>query len=106
MKVIGAALRDIRKLFLLEAALIGFFGGLFGLGLSYGLSHFLNTTEFELNLMGMMSFIGDPDSVVSLITPWLAGLALIFSSVIGLISGYFPARRAMRLSALSAIRTE
>jgi ABC-type antimicrobial peptide transport system permease subunit len=32
--------------------------------------------------------------------------AVVFSTVIGLISGYFPAKRAMKLSALSAIKTE
>lgn len=109
MKVIGASIADVRRLFLLEAALIGFFGGLFGIGLSLIGSHFLNSAN--VNLMGMggdMSWMWGMETTptTSLITPWLCGVALAFSSVIGLVSGYFPARRATKLSALAAIRTE
>ncbi|MDR2295742.1 MAG: ABC transporter permease, partial [Clostridiales Family XIII bacterium] len=43
MKVLGANLPDIRRLFLTEAALIGFIGGLFGIALSYGASLLMNT---------------------------------------------------------------
>jgi len=110
MKVIGAAIKDIRKLFLLEAGAIGFIGGVFGIGLSYLLSFVLNLTE-AIDVRGgqmdmWLSWYGIENTTIFLITPWLAGMALVFSTVIGLLSGYFPARRAMRLSALSAIRTE
>jgi len=105
MKVIGAAIRDIKWLFLLESALIGFIGGVLGVGLSYLISYILNDARIPF-FSQMFAYIGDPESVVSHITLWLSGLALAFATVIGLGSGYFPARRAMRLSALSAIRTE
>jgi len=110
MKVIGASINDVRRLFLLEAALIGFFGGLFGIGLSLIGSYLLNNAD--LNLMGMGGDMGwmwgmdAGETQTSLVTPWLCGAALAFSSVIGLLSGYFPARRATKLSALAAIRTE
>jgi len=109
MKVIGASINDVRRLFLLEAALIGFFGGLFGIGLSLIGSYLLNNAD--LNLMGMggdMSWMWGMETTptTSLVTPWLCGAALTFASVIGLLSGYFPARRATKLSALAAIRTE
>ena len=110
MKVIGASITDVRRLFLLEAALIGFFGGLFGIGLSLIGSYLLNNAD--MNLMGMGGDMGwmwgleANETRTSLITPWLCGAALAFSSVIGLLSGYFPARRATKLSALAAIRTE
>jgi len=102
MKVIGASIKDIKKLFLLEAVLIGFIGGGIGILLSLGISHLLNTAG--ISIMGMMGGMGG--SVVSLVPMWLCGVALGFSSLIGLVSGYFPARRAMNLSALAAIRTE
>jgi ABC-type antimicrobial peptide transport system permease subunit len=54
-------------------------------------------------MLAMMGIeVGDP----SLVTAWLCGVALVFAGVIGLISGYFPARRATKLSALAAIRSE
>jgi ABC-type antimicrobial peptide transport system permease subunit len=106
MKVIGATLSDIRKLFLVEAGIIGFFGGALGLGVSFGVSYVLNNSD-RLAFLDMISW--NPtgtDSPMSIIPMWLCGLALIFSTVIGVVSGYFPARRAMKLSALAAIRTE
>ena len=104
MKVIGAAITDVRRLFLLEAALIGFFGGAFGVLLSLIVSHLLNNTD--INLMGAGAMFMGEGGQTSLITGWLCGVALAFSSLIGLVSGYFPARRATKLSALAAIRSE
>jgi ABC-type antimicrobial peptide transport system permease subunit len=103
MKVIGALLSDIRKLFLLEAALIGFVGGVIGVALSFLLSLILNSSN--LSFMNQ-DYIMAEQSAVSTITPWLCGVALVFATSVGLISGYFPARRAMRISALTAIKTE
>lgn len=103
MKVIGAALSDIRRLFLLESGLIGLLGGIFGIGLSYTSSYILNSSGMRL-----IDYWGSagPDAKMSIIPIWLTGFALIFSSLVGLISGFYPARRAMKLSALEAIRTE
>lgn len=102
MKVIGAQIKDIKKLFLLEAILIGFFGGIFGIGISIGVSAILNNVGIPF--LNMISYTDG--SKISSIPLWLCISALIFSSFVGLFSGYFPARRAMKLSALSAIKTE
>ncbi|NLK87072.1 MAG: ABC transporter permease [Clostridiaceae bacterium] len=105
MKVLGCMLGDIRNLFLIEAAIIGFFGGLLGLGFSYGASALLN--RFAGGLFGGGYYYGpSQDSIVSLIPAWLALLALGFATLVGIISGFMPARRAMKLSALEAIKTE
>ncbi|MDR1070468.1 MAG: ABC transporter permease [Gracilibacteraceae bacterium] len=100
MKVIGAAIYDIRTLFLLESAIIGLMGGLLGVGLSYLLSRIINTLAASSESMG-----GAVDKI-SIIPPWLVLAALGVSSLVGLVSGYLPARRAMKLSALDAIRAE
>lgn len=102
MKVIGAQIRDIQRLFLLEATLIGLMGGVIGILISLGVSAVLN--KVGLSFMNMMA--SGEGSKISSIPLWLCISALCFSSFIGLISGYFPARRAMKLSALKAIRTE
>ncbi|MFZ5968802.1 MAG: ABC transporter permease [Bacillota bacterium] len=100
MKVLGAELDDIKKLFLLEAGLIGFFGGILGLFFSYLVS-------FALNKIGS-GFMGGMGSStgISVIPLTLALSAVGFATLVGIISGYSPARRAMKLSALEAIRTE
>jgi len=107
MKVIGASLKDIRRLFLLEAAMIGALGGILGLGLSALVSFLLNDAGLPF-LQNITQGIAGPneDSLVSIIPMWLYGLAFGFSSVIGLVSGFLPARRATKISALAAIRME
>lgn len=103
MKVIGARLKDIRRLFLYESSMIGFIGGVIGVGVSYGLSHFLNTVGVRF-LSGSIGMVGD--AKLSIIPIWLAVLGMAFSAFIGLISGFLPARKATKLSALTAIHTE
>ncbi|WP_341876989.1 ABC transporter permease [Defluviitalea saccharophila] len=107
MKVIGAILTDIKKMFLIEAGMIGFLGGLAGILISLLISFLLNRFGSG-GLLG--NLFGPPEegvkTYVSVIPLWLLGAALLFSSLIGMIAGYFPARRAMKLSALSAIKTE
>jgi len=110
MKVIGASIRDIRRMFLLEAVMIGIMGGVFGIGLSLAGSYVLNNFDVPF-LEGLggpnMGMMGEmPAGAVSLITPSLLLLALGVAAGVGLIAGYFPARRATKLSALAAIRAE
>lgn len=108
MKVLGCLLTDIRKLFLLEAGIIGFSGGLIGLLLSLLVSYLLN--RFGGNLGGFLGGGGyTPDGKplpISVIPLWLSCSSVGFATMVGLISGFFPARRAMKLSALEAIRSE
>lgn len=103
MKVIGASINDIRGLFLFESALIGLAGGIFGVGFSYLISYLLNTFGGQAfgEALGMYGA-----TRISVIPVWLVFAAMAFSAFIGVLSGYFPARRAMKLSALDAIRTE
>lgn len=95
MKVIGASIRDIKRLFLTEAAMIGLGGGLLGVLVSFGVSKIVNF--FAMNQGSTMT---------SSIPVWLYVGSVMFATVVGVLSGYFPAKRAMKLSALSAIRTE
>lgn len=97
MKVLGCDMKDIRKLFLMEAACIGFIGGVVGLGFTFVISAVINSLAQSAEGMN-----GD----ISVITWWLALVAVTFSTMMGMLAGYFPARRAMKLSPLAAIRTE
>lgn len=95
MKVLGCSLGRIRDLFLMEAGFIGLCGGAVGLGLSYGISAIINHLTAAQYQGG-----------ISYIPLWLSGAALIFAVLIGMLAGLMPALRAMRLSALSALRNE
>lgn len=105
LKVLGCAMGNIRTLFLMEAAFIGFIGGLVGILLSYGISYIIN--KVAGNAMGNYYYYGGGgESSISYIPPWLALAALGFAVLIGIISGFLPALRAMKLSPLAAIRNE
>ena len=101
MKVIGASIKDVRRLFLLEAAMIGAFGGALGIGLSAIASYILNTVGIPFLDMLVWGAEGN----VSVIPFWLYMLGFGFSCGVGVVSGFLPARRATRISALEAIRT-
>ncbi|WP_250278194.1 ABC transporter permease [[Clostridium] colinum] len=109
MKVIGARVSDIKKLFLLEAILIGFLGGGIGVLFSHLLSFTINKAgPFIVSKIGIISIAtsGDEVAKISSIPFWLSISSLIFASFIGLISGYFPAKRAVKIEALKAIKSE
>jgi len=111
MKVLGCPLGGIQSMFLFEASIIGFLGGVFGAGLSLGLSMLVNRLEIVQAALGgmggrgMMGMGGD-SADISVIPLWLMLAAVVFSTLVGLVSGYLPSRRATKISALEAIRNE
>lgn len=98
IKVLGCALQNIREMFLMEAGFIGFLGGVIGVVLSYIISFIIN---FVASRQG-----GDYYSSISYIPPWLVLVAVGFAVLVGMVAGFFPAVRAMKLSPLAAIRNE
>lgn len=117
MKVIGASLKDIKRLFLYEAASIGLLGGLIGSLLSIVISFAVNFFYVKFTMQGgdMMGgmYYYPPEPGMEQIKPfisympiWLIAFGIIFSTIIGIVSGYLPARKAMSLSALESLRTE
>lgn len=98
MKVLGCDLKNIGAMFLMEAGFIGLIGGGIGMLFSYGISALVN-------YLAKMS--GEVDAAsISYIPPWLIVLAIIFAILVGMLAGFFPARRAMKLSPLAAMRNE
>lgn len=106
MKVIGANLKDIRRMFLVEAGMIGFIGGVIGALISLLLSFLMNTVLYDVISMALMQIGGGYSTVISVIPFWLVLAAVAFSTLIGVVAGYSPARRAMKLSALESLRNE
>lgn len=98
MKVLGCNMKNIGSLFLLEAGYIGLIGGIVGMLLSFALSGIINYFVKNSANMGIDS--------ISYIPVWLVLLSLAFAIFVGMAAGFFPARRAMKLSPLAAIRNE
>lgn len=93
IKSLGATDRDVRDLFLMESLVMGFLGGVGGIILGVGAGEAAN---FALNLLAER-FGGKPFDIF--ITPlWFIILIIVSSSLIGVLSGLWPARRATYLS--------
>lgn len=102
MKVVGATLKNIRNIFLFEASIIGLCGGIAGVGISIILVMLANVL---LGTIVSSSGGGITGAILSL-PVWLAAGGAAFSALVGLVSGLYPAVKASKLSALTAIRTE
>ena len=89
-KAIGARKRDISLQFLAESVMLTFFGGILGIILGW------------LSALGVTQFGG--------ITTKVSGLSIILafsvSAAIGIIFGYYPAKRASGLNPIEALRYE
>ena len=98
-KVLGCSLKNIKQMFLMEAGFIGLLGGIIGNALSFLISGVINFVMQEAgNTMGISGGI-------SYIPVWLALASMGFAVLVGMLAGYFPALRAMRLSALAVSYT-
>lgn len=112
MKVLGCLVSDVKKLFLFEAGMIGIIGGLAGVALSYIASYFINKFggpifSSLISSGAMFGNTGVEEAVkYSIIPLWLPALAVAFAFTIGIISGYYPARRATRISAIEAMKSD
>ncbi len=119
MKVLGCELGKIRGMFLIESGAIGFLGGVVGVVISYIVSFIINNLQTIILLLGiqnesndmmggmMMGGMGVGMGGASSVIPWwLVVGAVVFATFVGLVSGIVPANKAVKISALEAIRRE
>lgn len=112
MKSLGCFIQDIRKIFLIEAGAIGLIGGIAGMIISYLISAVMNFAAgagVGMGGLGGMDMMMPPDmaggaSRISVIPWWLALSAILFSILIGVGAGYYPADKAVKIPALEAIK--
>ncbi|WJH39922.1 ABC transporter permease [Aliirhizobium terrae] len=87
---IGALEKQVLTQFLVEAVMLSIFGGVTGIIAGLSLA------------FGVVSYLQVP----FVVSPTIIVLAFIFSAAIGMIFGYFPARRAAQLNPIEALRHE
>jgi ABC-type antimicrobial peptide transport system permease subunit len=102
LRACGATRATIRWLFTLEAALLGFWGGVFGLGVSIllGLLARLLVAKFGAALGSI------PLNEIGSFPLWLIAGVIGFTTVMGTAAGLIPAIRASRLNPVEALRYE
>ncbi|RJL19639.1 MacB family efflux pump subunit [Pectobacterium polaris] len=88
---VGARTSDIMQQFLIEAVLVCLFGGIIGVGLSLAIGMLF--AQFSSNF----AMIYSSSSIIA---------AFLCSSLIGIIFGFFPARRAARMEPIHALERE
>jgi putative ABC transport system permease protein len=107
MKAVGATNRDVLGVFLGEAAGIGFLGGLGGTLLGWAGGQALNVVALAYLAGQAADSGGAPPPSVAVFTPtWLPIAALVFATLIGLLSGLYPALRAATLAPVDALKYE
>jgi putative ABC transport system permease protein len=99
MKALGAVSLDIWRMFLAESVIIGFLGGVGGIVIGWLIGEIAN---YALNLLaGAMG----GEKIDLFYTPlWFIILIISFSSIVGLLTGFYPAKRAAAINCLEALR--
>jgi putative ABC transport system permease protein len=101
LKALGAADRDVRRLFFAEAGVMGLVGGLFGVVLGWAIGRAIQlATIIYLKRQGV-----NPPNIWT-VPWWLVAGAIVFAVVVSLASGIYPASRAAKLDPVEALRYE
>ena len=101
LKALGAADRDVSRLFFVEAGAMGLLGGILGVAMGWLISRAIN---FGTNIYLARRDL--PAISVTAVPWWMVGLAILFSIVVSLAAGMYPASRAARLDPVQALRYE
>jgi putative ABC transport system permease protein len=101
LKALGAADRDVKQLFFVEAGVMGLLGGFLGVGLGWIIGKAVTWgTNVYLKQQGL------PPAHVFSVPWWLVLGAIGFGVVVSLAAGLYPASRAARLNPVEALRYE
>jgi len=101
LKALGAADRDVKQLFFVEAGVMGLFGGVLGVGFGWFIGRALTWgTNIYLHRQNL------PSAHVFSVPWWLVLGAIVFAVGVSLAAGLYPATRAARLNPVEALRYE
>lgn len=101
LKALGASDKDVRQLFFAEAGVMGLLGGAGGVVLGWGIGRLIQLgTNYYLRQQQI------PAENIWSVPLWLIAAAIIFSLLVSLGAGLYPASRAARLDPVEALRYE
>jgi hypothetical protein len=98
MKTLGTTNNDISRIFLAESVIMSLVGGLGGILMGKLLGELINWGLFKsVAISGQSLFV---------LPWWFAGFILGIALMVGMVTGWYPAKRASKISALNALRYE
>jgi len=101
LKALGAADRDVKQLFFVEASVMGLLGGILGVGFGWLIGRAVTLgTNLYLKQQNL------PSTDVFSVPWWLVLLAIALAVLVSLAAGLYPATRAARLNPVEALRYE
>lgn len=103
LKALGTTNFEVMQLFMVESAIVGLIGGLLGVFVGFIVSGIIG--EIGVSVIGNLGPRGGSMSLTA-ITPELVAFAIGFSTMLGIVSGLLPARRASKLQPTAALRYE
>jgi putative ABC transport system permease protein len=108
MKAVGATNRDVMTLFITEAGAIGLMGGIGGVAFGAAIAKIIDfVAAAYINAQTAASGTTPGEAVsIAAIPLWLPIFAILFSLMIGLIAGIYPALRAVQLNPVTALKYE
>ena len=108
MKAIGASNRDVTRVFLAESACIGMLGGAAGIGIGLLVNGVINIVSRAIvaEQIANGAARADGPSAAAFTPLWLPLFAIAFATLIGVLSGAHPARRAAAMDPIQALKYE
>jgi len=98
LKAMGFSGKDVRQIFLTEALVVGFLGGLLGLVFGFLLAYAMTLVPFESDIMIEI------DHLPVNFKYWYYVVGLIFGLLTTTLAGYFPARKAAQVDPIEILR--
>ncbi len=98
LKATGFSGSDVKKIFISQALIIGFVGGLIGLGFGWGLSVLIDHTPFDTPALPTI------DTYPVNFNPLYYIIGIVFALVSTFLAGYLPAKKAEKIDPVEIIR--
>ena len=98
LKATGFSGKDVQLIFMSQAVIIGLVGGIFGLLMGLGLSHFIDRLPFETEALPTITTYPINHN------PWYYMIGISFAMVSTFLAGFLPSRKAKKIDPVRIIR--